>query len=837
LLDPLDWLDVASFVLTQIRGDSWRVGIPLADFDDWRTKSHPRWRAPARSTDEILAEATPEVGVGSWGLTSLRYASRGLLVSTASGWRLPDDWASATLLRWRLPLGTVHAAAIAARTHAAPQPGVLRVEMPQQLARQLADAGVTDLHVHVGAIVSFDVLFALVLSRLGHEEGILIKDDQSLDVGGVGCSAIEVLSAACLSTMALDCFLATGGNADFEKAVAERAGLGLAAAVAGGRAWEFVAGKDPESVAQGRRYQRLAHFTAALREFSPRLDGSGGQLNHDIVRRKARWLQMAAANASCVGAVEEALRCEAIVHAALTQGANDGLYEFLLRSHRLKLLRKATGTKRTIVAQGLKYLSTGVKLKSAELRTSEQDAGSSTEVRHKMAQSLDEQFRGYEDYMRNVAGQEPVVCWPICLIKPLPASAGQGRERTGDPERPALSVDGGGRFLRFELDELWRTVGVATDLLLRTPLTRQLCPGFDVAGCEPTLPSWCFALMFSECLSTLGSQADAQSEATVSVSFRVHAGESYLSPLEGLRRVDEAVREVIPSEATARIGHGLVLNDPRWSLDQLNSQPRDEAFDDLVWAWKRLDEESTSPAHERLAKFLAETIRRVGPDLFPAPGLEIDPHQYWRAYLARFDRERLADIGVIKSTVEDVGHIRWPSLAKALSNRPGGDVIDGLLFDYLTDTRLNRPVGAPLLDQVRLRHVYELVQSRVLDLLEQRGAIVEACPTSNLVIAGVEGYSGHPMIELIRRNIDVTLSTDDPGLFGTTILDEFALMWPAFARLCPTPAARLKAFKKIRRKGCDLGPDVGEIGTLQAIARTRGQWQSEGLLAPDQALE
>jgi hypothetical protein len=74
------------------------------------------------------------------------------------------------------------------------------------------------------------------------------------------------------------------------------------------------------------------------------------------------------------------------------------------------------------------------------------------------------------------------------------------------------------------------------------------------------------------------------------------------------------------------------------------------------------------------------------------------------------------------------------------------------------------------------------------------------------------------------------LNTDDPGLFGTSILDEFALMWPALANLHVDAERRLNAFGVIRQRSCELNPTPGVSSTLAAIDETRAQWKSIGLL-------
>ena len=70
---------------------------------------------------------------------------------------------------------------------------------------------------------------------------------------------------------------------------------------------------------------------------------------------------------------------------------------------------------------------------------------------------------------------------------------------------------------------------------------------------------------------------------------------------------------------------------------------------------------------------------------------------------------------------------------------------------------------------------------RTMDLLAVRGIPIEVCPTSNLrtgALAGQlkskrAGYEQHPLPFLMRHGLPVTLSSDDPAMFETTLVDEY----------------------------------------------------------------
>jgi len=60
----------------------------------------------------------------------------------------------------------------------------------------------------------------------------------------------------------------------------------------------------------------------------------------------------------------------------------------------------------------------------------------------------------------------------------------------------------------------------------------------------------------------------------------------------------------------------------------------------------------------------------------------------------------------------------------------------------------------------------------VAHLREQRIPL-EVCPSSNVCLKVVDAYAAHPLPRLLAEGLYVTLNSDDPALFGTTLSEEF----------------------------------------------------------------
>lgn len=61
----------------------------------------------------------------------------------------------------------------------------------------------------------------------------------------------------------------------------------------------------------------------------------------------------------------------------------------------------------------------------------------------------------------------------------------------------------------------------------------------------------------------------------------------------------------------------------------------------------------------------------------------------------------------------------------------------------------------------------------VVGILRDRGIPLEVCPTSNVCLSVVERITDHPLPRLISEGLVVTLNSDDPPMFNTTLLDEY----------------------------------------------------------------
>jgi len=71
-----------------------------------------------------------------------------------------------------------------------------------------------------------------------------------------------------------------------------------------------------------------------------------------------------------------------------------------------------------------------------------------------------------------------------------------------------------------------------------------------------------------------------------------------------------------------------------------------------------------------------------------------------------------------------------------------------------------------------LRQAAKDIQAWLLSTLSQRQVIVETCPTSNRIIGRIVRQADLPVFLFAEKNVPITISTDDPGIFATTLRGE-----------------------------------------------------------------
>lgn len=114
----------------------------------------------------------------------------------------------------------------------------------------------------------------------------------------------------------------------------------------------------------------------------------------------------------------------------------------------------------------------------------------------------------------------------------------------------------------------------------------------------------------------------------------------------------------------------------------------------------------------------------------------------------------------------------------------------------------------------RIGHgIRALEDPELIEELRDRQVALDVCPTSNVFTAIVPSLEEHPLPRLLDAGLLVTLNSDDPPMFGTSLLGEYELA----RRVFELPDAELAA---LARAGIDASflPEEDKVPLRRAVA-------------------
>ncbi|MEO5339986.1 MAG: hypothetical protein H7837_05615 [Magnetococcus sp. MYC-9] len=346
-------------------------------------------------------------------------------------------------------------------------------------------------------------------------------------------------------------------------------------------------------------------------------------------------------------------------------------------------------------------------------------------------------------------------------------------------------------LIRQYVNSVFNTVQFA----MRHPEILLLIRGLDVVNHERRTPNWVPGLVYhfynEQIEKAYRNGCRKQSWRPPPYRHTFHAGEDFWLPADGLRAVFEPIHFQILRRGD-RIGHGLVLglDLDRWAA---RSESRVTRFgvhlDDLVWEWSLLRrgsiEGNLAIVEEEIARTL-EQIRgrdldnRVKGTVTLQSGLDIGVR--WQAYERRFDYAQLKKWGLVGGMASD----SWFRQDKVNElDKTADEEVDRLYCEYLSKRSLWRALEEGCMVQVDERRIrrWQALQSFVIRLVAAGGITVEACPTSNVLISGINAYAEHPIFRLAPLDgsgrLQVSLNTDDPITFSQTVCLEYQHLYQA----------------------------------------------------------
>ena len=127
-------------------------------------------------------------------------------------------------------------------------------------------------------------------------------------------------------------------------------------------------------------------------------------------------------------------------------------------------------------------------------------------------------------------------------------------------------------------------------------------------------------------------------------------------------------------------------------------------------------------------------------------------------------------------------------------------------------------VDALLLNTSRMGHAFALRHHPVLrDLAKSRRVAIEVCPLSNQVLKLVHDLRDHPIVAFVAEGLPVTISPDDPALWGATGSSyDFAMAFMALGDASGLATLKQIALNSLELSASSPAVQAREIGTWRA---------------------
>ena len=290
-----------------------------------------------------------------------------------------------------------------------------------------------------------------------------------------------------------------------------------------------------------------------------------------------------------------------------------------------------------------------------------------------------------------------------------------------------------------------------------------------------------------------------------------HVGEENQDVLDGIRAIDEAIR-FLNLESGDRLGHATMLgiNANSWyrkrkyriTIRQL------DYLDNVVWLHQQIinyhipNEDNLLEYLEKQFHLCFESVYReaITKEYQDVSSRDFDIYNYYTAWELRGDDPALYKTGKYDNWPRLQCRSIWTDYAineTLESELAGGEDKRHLekvaaLYSAYHYSYYVRKNGEKLITieipHHMIRGIYA-VQNAMMRNIAQKGIFIETNPSSNVLIAGMEGYQEHPITRFFNKGLDsdqnvkeecyqinTSINIDDMGVFRTSPYSEYSLM-------------------------------------------------------------
>lgn len=436
-------------------------------------------------------------------------------------------------------------------------------------------------------------------------------------------------------------------------------------------------------------------------------------------------------------------------------------------------------------------------LKKLELRISIGDAPIQN-MQTKFLENLESIFESYRELSEELCLEElPLIGIVIHFIK----------EDDEETEKCWMHFKKDkGKYDGFLDHEAHRTTYAKQILVIKNVLYKceglsKFVVGIDGASDENAAEPWVFAPIYDYARDGKDLLQTKERTPLNHLGFTFHVGEDFRHVITGLRRIDEVI-EHFRYHAADRIGHGIALGVDlrKWQKNHpVVILPRIEYLENLLWIWGIYKERKLVTGVDG---FLERRIMQVANDIYLAmEGITV--YELWKAYRAKFKETIIPYEFSCSKSVNQCNDILEKEITGSYTSRLFCCETDernaycwnseklGLTYHCkVYRERMLEPISVST-DEFNLDTLGD-IQSIIRKKISREGIIVETNPTSNRAIGEIDDIFEHYILDLksktfaesnedscVENNLIVTVNTDDPSVFQTSLSSEFSYLYYA----------------------------------------------------------
>ncbi len=342
----------------------------------------------------------------------------------------------------------------------------------------------------------------------------------------------------------------------------------------------------------------------------------------------------------------------------------------------------------------------------------------------------------------------------------------------------------------FFLRDTVKKQAQAIDAFRKIPDMGNRVVGIDAANSEISARPEVFAQAFR---FLRGNKVMAMDGRHVNrLGFTYHVGEDYLSPLDGLRAIDEVLHYMDFVE-NDRMGHAIVLGIDSKRYYQRSHHtlllPKMMVIDNIVWCLNRMDGKTEIVSFKQQLEELYVRLFKEVYGQVQAPSIQ----DYYNSWLLRGDNPENYENVRTKGTINYNQLTGWPSFnlnesQEAQAARKNNIVVE-LFYRYHFDLSV-RKRGQEIMEIKVPKGFFAVVQclqEMLIKEIDIKGITIEANPTSNYRIGDFERYLDLPIIKLYptdgsKPKLLFSVNTDDRGVFATSLEREYSLLACALSK-------------------------------------------------------